>query len=113
MCCAVGPLLGEHSIMKTFAYVFTAGLVLAAAVPAFAQTTPPRDTGSMAIPAPAPGSGNTTAVTGQRSPTDTGSMAYPAPLPQGNLGTTTTTGPNRPTDVGNMTAPTQGLPATK
>ncbi len=47
------------------------------------------DTGSMAYPAPVPqGNDRTTAV--GRQPGDTGSMAYPAPVPQGNLGTTTT-----------------------
>ncbi len=92
--------------MKTVAYAFAAGLALAAAVPAFAQTTPPRDTGSMAFPAPLPqGNVNTTTTTGPRSPTDTGSMAFPAPLPQGNLSTTTTTGPRSPTDTGSMAFP--------
>ena len=93
--------------MKTVAFTFVAGLVLALAAPAFAQTTPPRDTGSMAFPAPLPqGTLSTTTTTpGPRTPTDTGNMAYPAPVPQGNVGTTTTTGPRSPSDTGSMAYP--------
>lgn len=98
--------------MKSFALAALAIVAAAAVVaPANAQT-PPRDTGSMAYPAPLPqgnvgtsagprapdtGSASTPAPVPERGPTanvppnsDTGSMAYPAPLPQGNLGTTST-----------------------
>ena len=53
-----------------------------------AQSAQPRDTGSMAYPAPLPqGNVSTTVVTGPTTP-DTGSAAFPAPLTQGNTGNT-------------------------
>lgn len=91
--------------MKTVPFSLAAALVMGLAAPAFAQTTPPRDTGNMAYPAPLPQGNIGTTTTTPRAPTDTGNMAYPAPLPQGNVGTTATTGPNRPTDTGSMGTP--------
>ncbi len=92
--------------MKTVLLTLAAALAIGAAAPAFAQTTPPRDTGNMAYPAPLPqGNVGGTTTTTPRSPTDTGNMAFPAPLPQGNVSTTTTTGPNRPVDTGSARAP--------
>ena len=103
--------------MKTPAFAVAAILAFGAIVPAVAQTTPPKDTGNMAYPAPLPqGNLSTTTTTAPRTPTDTGSAAFPAPLPQGNLSTTNTTAaPRAPTDTGNMAYPTpmpQGTVAT-
>jgi hypothetical protein len=92
--------------MKTLAFAFAAILALGAAVPAVAQTTPPKDTGSMAYPAPLPqGNVGTTTTGAPRTPTDTGNSAYPAPLPQGNVITTTPPTSRTPTDTGNMAYP--------
>lgn len=91
--------------MKTVSLSLAAAMAVGLAAPAFAQTTPPRDTGNMAYPAPLPQGNIGTTTTAPRGPTDTGNMAYPAPLPQGNVGTSTTTGPNRPTDTGSMGTP--------
>lgn len=76
---------------------------LAVAAPALAQTTQPRDTGSMAYPAPLPQGKVGTTVVGPQAP-DTGNMAYPTPVPQGNIGTTVV-GPRAPADTGNMAYP--------
>ena len=91
--------------MKTIAFAFATILALGAAVPAVAQTTPPKDTGSMAYPAPLPqGNVGTTTTTGApRAPTDTGSMAFPAP--QGGVSNSTTGAARTPTDTGNMAYP--------
>ena len=93
--------------MKSLAFAFAATLAFGAAVPAMAQTTPPRDTGSAAYPAPLPQGniGTTTTTNAPRTPTDTGNMAYPTPRATGTVGTTTTTGPRTPTDTGNMAYP--------
>ena len=94
--------------MKTLTFAFAAILALGAAVPAVAQTTPPKDTGNMAYPAPLPqGNVGTTNTTGTpRKPTDTGSVGYPAPAATGAVGSTSTAGaPRTPTDTGNMAYP--------
>ncbi len=86
--------------MKTLALAFAALLATSAALPVAAQTTPPRDTGNMAYPAPLPqGNVATTVAPASR---DTGNMAYPAPLPQGTVGTSAAPATR---DTGNMAYP--------
>jgi len=87
--------------MKVLALAFAA-VSLCAAAPALAQTTQPRDTGSMAYPAPLPQGNIGTTVVGPQVP-DTGNMAYPAPLPQGNV-PGNATAPRAP-DTGSMAYP--------
>lgn len=91
--------------MKIASFSLALAMAVGLAAPAFAQTTPPTDTGNMAYPAPLPQGNVGTTATQTLRPNDTGNMAYPAPLPQGQLGTRNTEGPNRPTDVGNMAQP--------
>lgn len=63
---------------------------LVSAMPAFAQTTQPPDTGDIAYPTPLPqGNIATTTIGRPTAPTDTGNMAYPTPMQQGNIGTCT------------------------
>ena len=75
----------------------------AAAIPAFAQSSPPRDVGSMAYPTPLP-QGNL-ATTSPGKTRDAGNMAYPSPLPQGNIGGTAARAARTPTDTGSMAYP--------
>jgi hypothetical protein len=88
--------------MKAFA-LSLALIGVAVAAPALAQTTQPRDTGSMALPAPLPQGTVGRTVVGPQAP-DTGNMAYPTPVPQGNIGTTVV-GPRSSPDTGNMAYP--------
>lgn len=87
--------------MKALAFAFAAA-ALCTAVPALAQTTQPRDTGSMAYPAPLPQGNIGTTVVGPQAP-DTGNMAYPTPVPQGNV-PGNATAPRAP-DTGSMAYP--------
>lgn len=98
--------------MKTVLIAVAATFALGAATPLFAQTpSQPRDTGSMAYPAPLPQGNVSSSSTASRKPTDTGSMNYPAPLPQGNVATTATT-TRKPTDTGSMAYPAPATPGT-